>query len=335
MEKIKPITEQEWLLCNEYNRNIMEEFLRNSTQLSPQTIKSYRSNLMIWFNYARANLSNKPQTELKSRDYMFYQNDLINRNHSSADIKNKRAAVSSLNNYIVLFYSDLFPLFKNFIVRGMPSPEKSFVHTKNPVTKAEFANLINELEKRKEWQKIAYLKYTMDTACRRAESRQLLKEVLHYPAINKEKTTIDKDGIETTKTITYYQTNKCRCKGRGKSGKIRKFIYSQNVYDAIKKWMDIRGEDDCPYVFVSKSANGAKQISESSLNNWCSGLFTEIVGRRFFPHSIRSAKATISVVEDGKDIKTIQKLLSHSDIATTSIYIIRDDDEDDTEDLFD
>lgn len=82
MEKIEQITEQEWLKCNEYNRNILEEFLKNSTQLSPQTIKSYRSNLMIWFNYVREFLDNKPQTEIKSRDYMFYQNHLINLEHS-------------------------------------------------------------------------------------------------------------------------------------------------------------------------------------------------------------------------------------------------------------
>jgi NAD(P)-dependent dehydrogenase (short-subunit alcohol dehydrogenase family) len=109
---------------------------------------------MIWFNYVREFLDNKPQTEIKSRDYMFYQNHLINLEHSSSDIKNKRAAVSSLNNYIVLFYSDVYPMFRNFIVRGMPQPEKSFVREKKPPTKEEFSKLISELTKLKEWQKI-------------------------------------------------------------------------------------------------------------------------------------------------------------------------------------
>lgn len=119
MQRINEITEHDWLKCNEYNRKILDEFLVNSTQLSVKTMKSYRSNLRIWFNYVRENLDNKAQTDIKSRDYLFFQNWLINMDHSSSDITNKRAAVSSLNNYIVLFYADVFPTFRNFIVRGM------------------------------------------------------------------------------------------------------------------------------------------------------------------------------------------------------------------------
>ena len=334
MEKIQAITEQEWLQCNEYNRKITEEFLRNSTQLSPQTIKSYRSNLMIWFNYLRENLDNKPQTEIRSREYLFYQNWLINMEHSSADIKNKRAAVSSLNNYIVLFYSDVYPMFRNFIVRGMPQPEKSFVHDKKPPTKAEFAKLIEELERREDWQKIAWAKFSFDTGCRRAESRQLLKEVANYQPVVKMRTVKNEDGSEEVKTITYYQTHKIRCKGRGKSGKTRRLKFSEDTFNAVKKWIDARGEDDCEFVFVAKNSATVNQISESALNVWCPGLFSDIIGRRIHPHIFREARATSIVVEEGKDITSAQKLLGHNDISTTNIYVIRDDDEEDTDDLF-
>lgn len=335
MEKIEPITKQEWLLCNEYNRNITDEFLSNSTQLSAQTIKSYRSNLMIWFNYVREKIGNKPETEIKSRDYLFFQNFLINLDHSSADIRNKRAAISSLNNYIVLFYSDIFEKFHNFIVRGMPSPEKVFVHEKKPPTKDELSKLLAELEKRKEWQKIAYVKYTYETGCRRGESRLLLKEVVNYEPVVKAKIIKEDDGTETTKIKTYYITHKIRCKGKGRTGKIRKLKFSVGTMDSFKKWLEVRGEDDCPYMFVAKSSTGCRQISESSLNVWCSKLFSNIIGRRIHPHIFREAISTNSVVEDGKDIKTVQKLLGHNDVSTTELYVIRDDDEEDIDDLFD
>ena len=39
MQKITPITEDQWKLCN--------EFIDNSTEISPKSLKSYRSNLMI------------------------------------------------------------------------------------------------------------------------------------------------------------------------------------------------------------------------------------------------------------------------------------------------
>lgn len=290
---------------------------------------------MIWFNYVREKLNNKSETEIKSRDYIFFQNFLINLGHSSADIRNKRAAISSLNNYIVLFYSDVHEKFHNFIVRGMPQPEKSFTHEKKPPNKEELAKLLSELEKREEWQKIAYVKFTYETGCRRGESLQLLKEVLNCEPVIKDRKIKEEDGTETTKTITYYVTHKIRCKGKGKSGKIRKLKFSQDTMNTFRKWIEVRGDDDCPYMFVAKNSVVCNQISESSLNVWCSGLFSEIVGRRIHPHIFREAVATISVVEDGKDIKTIQKLLSHNDVSTTEIYVIRDEDDGDIDDLFD
>lgn len=334
LEKLEAITEQEWSLCNEFNRNITEEFLRNSTQLSPQTVKSYRSNLMIWFNYVRQYINNKSEIDIKSRDYLFFQNWLISMGHSSADIRNKRAAISSLNNYIILFYSDVYEKFKNFIVRGMPMPEKTFVHEKQPPTKEEFNKLIAELEKREEWQKIAWLMFSFSTGCRRAESRQLLKEFINYAPITKTKTVANEQGEDGEKTNTYYQTHKIRCKGSGKVGKLRKLKVSVEAFNAIKKWLEVRGDDNCPYVFVARSGDGYKQISESTLNVWCSGLFSEIIGRRVHPHIWRESRATSIVVEEGKDIEAARQLLGHASVDTTKIYVIKDDDEDEADDLF-
>ena len=327
MKKLLPITEEEWLQCNEYNRNIVEEFLLNSPQLSDQTKKAYKSNLMIWFNWVRQFLNNKSQYEIKSIEYMKYQNWLISMDHSSSDIANKRAAVSTLNNYIMLYYSDDFPTFRNFIVKGMPKPEKSFVNEKNPPTKEEFLHIVDVMKERGDWQKVAYLLYTFDTGCRRAESIQLLKEVIDYPPIIKDKVIHNEDGTSEVKTIKYYYSNPTRCKGRGKTGKVRKLVFSEETLDAIKKWLEIRGNDDCPYVFVSYKDGNVKQIAETTINKWATNVFSPILGRRFHPHILREAKATISVVEEGKNISAVQRLLGHESSSTTEIYVIADLDE--------
>ena len=327
MKKLLPITEEEWLQCNEYNRNIVEEFLLNSPQLSDQTKKAYKSNLMIWFNWVRQFLNNKSQYEIKSIEYMKYQNWLISMDHSSSDIANKRAAVSTLNNYIMLYYSDDFPTFRNFIVKGMPKPEKSFVNEKNPPTKEEFLHIVDVMKERGDWQKVAYLLYTFDTGCRRAESIQLLKEVIDYPPIIKDKVIHNEDGTSEVKTIKYYYSNPTRCKGRGKTGKVRKLVFSEETLDAIKKWLEIRGDDDCPYVFVSYKDGNVKQIAETTINKWATNVFSPILGRRFHPHILREAKATISVVEEGKNISAVQRLLGHESSSTTEIYVIADLDE--------
>lgn len=335
MVKLPPITQEEWEKCNEWNRNIMEEFLANSFHLSQKSKKAYRSNLMIWFNWVRQNLRDKPQYEIKPLDYLKYQSWLLSMGHSSSDVDSKRAAISSLCNYIEMYYLDEFPNFRTCIARGMSRPVKKLVHEKEPPTKEEMEMLFRALEEREDWQKLAYLRYTYDTGCRRAESIQLLKEVVNYKPIEKTVKVKDENGDEKEVAIKYYRSNQTRCKGRGETGKVRRLIFSQETMDAIKKWLDYRGEDDCPYVFVSRQNGEVQQLSESALNKWSSGLFTQLLGRRFHPHILREARATIGVVEDGKSAEAMQKLLGHESVETTvNHYIIKEDDDDDIDELF-
>ena len=334
MKKIEPITQMEWEQCNEFNRTILEEFLMNSYHLSPQSKAAYRSNLMIWFNFVRTNLGNKPQTEIRPIEYMKFQSWLVSLGHSSSDISNKKSAISSLCNYIETYYLDIYPNFRSCIVKGMSKPEAKFVREKVPPTKEEMDTLIAEMEKREDWQKVAYLRYTYDTGCRRGESIQLLKEVVDYEPVVKEKEIIDEDGELQTVTVKYYRSNKTRCKGRGETGKVRRLIFSQETMDAIKKWLEVRGEDDCPYVFVARHDGEYCQISSAAINKWATNTFTPILGRRFHPHILREARATIGVVEEGKSIESMQKLLGHNSSETTKIYVIADDDDEDIDELF-
>lgn len=334
MKKSTSVTDEQWELCNDYNKQILEEFLTNSLQFSPQTKKVYKSNLMIWFDWIRENIDNKPQYELKSVHFMRFQNWLTELGRSSSDINNKRAAISSLNNYILLYYSDDYPTFKNFIFKGVPRPENKAVREKIPPTSEEMDKLITELESRGEWQKLAYVMYTFDTGCRRAESIQLLKEVVDYKPIVKTKKIHDDNGDIKEVKVKYYLSNKTRCKGKGKTGKVRKLAFGDKTMDAVKKWLKIRGDDDCPYVFVSNYKGMTRQITESAINKWASGLFTDILGRRINPHIFRAAKATISIVEEGKSIESVQHLLGHESSQTTTDCYVVNENTDDLDELF-
>lgn len=335
MKKLDPITKEEWEACNEWNREIVDEFLTNSFHLSPKSKNAYRSNLMIWFNWVRKNLHNKPQYEIKPLEYLKFQSWLLSMGHSSSDVNTKRAAISSLCNYIELYYLDEYPNFRTCIAKGMSKPVTKLVHEKVPPTKEEMEMMFRELEARNEWQKLAYLKYTFDTGCRRAESIQLLKEVVSYEPIRKKVKITDDLNNEREVEVVYYKSNSTRCKGRGETGKVRRLIFSQDTMDAIKKWLEVRGDDDCPYVFVSRRHGEVQQLSESALNKWASGLFTQLLGRRFHPHILREARATIGVVEDGKSAEAMQKLLGHESVETTMAhYIIKDEDDDELDELF-
>ncbi len=324
MIKIDDVSDEKWGTVNPLNKKLVEEFLEQSTTLSDQTLKQYKSALRIYYYWVKDNAGDKPFHELKSRDFLFYQNWLTKLEQSSASIRFKRSAVSSLNNYISLYYGEEYKDFRNYITKGIPLPAISFVNEKKPVNMAEYKNLCSVLEKEERWQLLAYLKFSFSTGARRSEVRQLLKEVSTY-----EPKVIDNNGGK----INVYATHKIRCKGRGKIGKVRQLNFDQDAMDAIKKWLEIRGEDDCPFVFVVKENGKYVNVSESTFNAWAENHFNRIVGRRINPHSLREARVTTMVVEQGKDISSAQKLLGHNSSSTTQIYLIRED-EDEADDAF-
>jgi len=325
LEKLPEVTNEQWMEVNEFNRKITEEFLNESIQLSDKSLKQYRSSLRIFFHWVKENLGNKSLLEIKSRDFLMYQNFLTRRGLSSSGIKFKRAAVSSLNGYVLTFYEDEYPMFKNFITKKIAAPPNAFVHRKEPLTIEEYRNLVSELEKKEEWQALAYLKFSFATGCRREEARQLLKEVADYIPIEKEIEVRNEDGTIEKRIAKTILTHDIRCKGRGKVGKVRKLQFDEEALNAIKKWLEVRGDDDCPYVFVSRLKENVRQVSENTFNLWCKTKFEPIVGRRFYPHAIRSSRASSLVVENNKDIRVAQKLLGHESSTTTEIYVIRKD----------
>lgn len=323
-QRIEDVTDEQWLSVNEENRRIVDEFLKQSKQLSPQSIKQYRSGLRIYFWWIKENAGDKAFYQLRSKDFLFYQNHLVDKGLSSSAIKLKRSSVSTLNNYIEVYYAEEYPSFRNYVNKSITTPPPVFVHEKEPLTLDEYNSLCAELEKRELFQQLAYLKFTFSSGCRRAETRQLLKEVVTYqPKV------VESNGKE----VNLYMTHNIRCKGRGVAGKVKKLNFDQDAMDAIKKWLSVRGDDDCPHVFAVKRDGNYQQVKEATFNSWTDIYFTPIVGRRFHPHAIRETRATTLVVEQGKDIKAAQKLLNHESSTTTEIYVIRKD-EDNADDAF-
>lgn len=320
MNKIEAITDEKWSKVRKENRNIVEEYLKQSVNLSDYTLTQYESALKIYFYWIHENKDDKLFYEIKSRDYLHYQNFLTEMGLSSSAIKFKRSAVSTLNNYISIYYQDEYPLFRNYINKAISSPAPNPVNEKHPLTLEEYSDLCEKLEEKELWQVLAYVKFSFSSGARRNEVRQLLKEVIDYtPRIVKDN--------------EVYTTHKIRCKGRSKIGKIRNLNFDKEAMDAIKKWIEVRGEDDCKHVFVSGKGKDAKNVSESAFNIWCKSYIEPIIGRRFHPHAFRSSRATTLTVEKGADITVAQKLLGHASAETTRAYVVRND-ENDSDDAF-
>lgn len=323
------ITDEMWEQVNKFNRDMVSDYLSNQTHLSQKSLIGYSSALKIFFWWVKQNLKDKDCIEIKKKEFLRYMNWMANRGLSDSAIKFKKSSVSALNKFIENFYEDDYPLFKNYVTSDMRVPQTGKVHEKKPMTPDEINYLCSELEKREDWEKLAYVKFSYSTGCRRAEARQLLKEVVNYEPKRKMVSIIDENGIEQEVESISYKTHDIRCKGRSRAGKIRKLQFGEDVMDLIKKWLEARGDDDCPYVFVIKQKNGnTRQVSESTFNDWCSGLFTEIMGERVNPHRFRMSRATNLIVEEHRPLETAQKLLGHESSETTQIYVIKEDEED-------
>lgn len=236
---------------------------------------------------------------------------------------------------------DEYPTFRSFVTSEMKVVKTGNVYEKSPLTPDEYAKLCEELEKQGELQKLAYVAFSYSTGCRREEARQLLKEVVDYEPKEKDIIITDEDGNKKKVTSKYYLTHMIRCKGASIVGKQRKLKFDEFAMNRIKKWIEFRGDDNCPYVFVTKTYDKEKQtyryvqVSETAFNNWCKHLFTNIIGRRVHPHLLRDSRATNLVVYEHKSPEVAQKLLGHNDVSTTkNHYIIMDNSNDESDEAF-
>lgn len=317
-KRLSSVTEEEWEQVNKFNRKLTEKYLEQS-HLSPHTIKQYRSGARQFFRWLSIEGENEPLYELKSRDALDWQNYLTNYGLSESAVKFKRSVVSSLCGYLELYYSDKYPNFRNIFTRAIPAPVGQPVHEKEPVTKKELEILIEELTKREEFQMIAYIMFSYRSGARRAEVVQMKKELVNYPRVT------DKNGV----VKKYYITEKIRTKGRGKDGKIRALRFDDIARDAVVKWLEIRGDDDEPALFVRKFQDGTViPLQAGTFNDWCSDVFSKILNTRVYPHIWRVSRASHMVVDEGKDIKAVQALLGHESSETSEGYVVRDESSD-------
>ncbi|MBX4335976.1 site-specific tyrosine recombinase XerD [Bartonella raoultii] len=109
---------------------------------------------------------------------------------------------------------------------------------------------------------------------------------------------------------------------RGKGKKERIVLLSKKACQVLSQWLNLRnqGKDAAsPYLFPARSETGyiARQLVARELKGLAKRAGIE--SRNFSPHVLRHAFAS-HLLQNGADLRAVQYLLGHSDIATTQIY---------------
>jgi len=109
---------------------------------------------------------------------------------------------------------------------------------------------------------------------------------------------------------------------RGKGEKVRVVFLSESAKDAIKNYLKARKDMDEP-LFVQASPNKKKtegRLSPRSIERIVK-QYAIIAGisKKVTPHVIRHSFAT-DLLSNGADIRSVQMMLGHANIATTQIY---------------
>lgn len=117
---------------------------------------------------------------------------------------------------------------------------------------------------------------------------------------------------------------------RGKGGKERLAPLNDAARAAVRAWLDVRDAarkplpsggpaPDSPWLFPSRGASGRLTPRRFAQILDQAAIDAGIDPARVSPHVLRHAFAT-HLLEGGADLRVVQTLLGHADIATTQIY---------------
>jgi integrase/recombinase XerD len=112
---------------------------------------------------------------------------------------------------------------------------------------------------------------------------------------------------------------------KGKGGKERLAPLNDAARTAVRAYLPVRpaffarGVKDSPWLFASRAAGGRLTARRMAQLLDEAALAAGIDPARVSPHVLRHAFAT-HLLEGGADLRAVQTLLGHADIATTQIY---------------
>ncbi len=306
---IKSISNEEWESFEpqiKKNKLYIDEWLDTiiKPNKSAQTLKQYKSCLRQFAFWNENENDGVSFSKIKKRAFLRYQNYLLDTGMSKKTLELKRNAVSSFCNFLEIYISEDDPKydgFKNF-VKGTEIPEsKNKVYEKQPVTYDVFVKVCEKLRQLKLHRLYTIWVCLFYTGKRITEILQLkMSDIKNVP-----------------KGQSYIESNPIRGKGRGKEGKIYPIRLNRYCIQALKEYSKNRIDNGSIYVFYGETPD--VPLDGDSVREEFQTIISYILQRRVNPHLLRGSFATY-LLNNGVSLTTVQQLLQHESVQTTSSF---------------
>lgn len=304
----------------------MNDYLEEYKQRkkSKGTIDQYFNDLRIVFIFILNELNNQSILNLKKKDFRRFNIWCQERDMSNARVNRLMSSIRSMLAYVEDDEEYDYEVNYASKVKGLAKEPVRIDEDDFFMTYEQIIRIRDELLKRGELKLAVLHMILFDSAGRRNEVHQILKEGL----------------LEGNKTNIV----------KGKRGKTFPLVYLNDTKELIKQYLEERGEDDIESLWIIGKGENKKPASYETIYDWVlkiAKIFSEIEGRQIdiFCHSYRHSRIECLLQgedprlldENGKprkySLEEVQKFVHHSSSDTTSGYA-KNHDEDVIDNMF-
>lgn len=265
------------------------DFLKYEKNYSENTIIGYSNHLQLFVSF----LNDNNIENVHNVDYNLirkYINYLYDKNYNSKSICNH---ISSLRSF--------FKFLKN----------EEIIST-NPMILIENPKLEKKLPKFLYYEDMEKVLNIPDLSSDIGIRDALILELLYVTGIRvSELINIKLNDVD-------YSNNKIKITGKG--NKQRMVIYGNRCSDLLNKYLDIRNKfmkDNNDYLILGIKG---KRINDRVVRNIINNISIKAgINLKISPHTFRHTFAT-HMLNEGADLRSVQELLGHENLSTTTIY---------------
>lgn len=307
---VRLFNEKDWENVSEENRELYDDYMleMEAQGKAAKTIKQYGFDLRAFFCYLAQKKNNKYILDLKRKDFRNFFLMLQRAGTSSARINRFQSSIRNLLEYACISedYED-YEVNQMAHIKGIQKePRREIIF----LSDQQVNILIDELLKRRKYQKALFVSLAYDSAGRRNELAQVKKE----------------NFLENNQTNIVV----------GKRGKKFKLLYFNRSKIIYRLWLKQRGNDDIDSLWVTGKGENKRPLSYEALYDFVNefrNILKERTGEEILlnAHSFRhsalenysdgSHHTLTEMGKDGFDIHVLQAIAHHSSSSTTEGYL--------------